>query len=187
MPSEAKVGAFEDEERARRTVRWLRRSGLHPRIEPVGEAFEVVVPSGPEELHARRVLQALERTRTGAELAEPTGWERVRSRMFNVESIGTAVFVVAGTVLLLVVGLGLWAFVGLAGWIAALVILVAGLVYFAAAGMQVHSAVKKPRRYSHKHDVTMGDEQEVQYRLAWLRGQYRKSRRWPFRRGDRNE
>ena len=44
MPTEAIVGAFDDEEQANRTVRWLRRSGLSVRMEKVGRAFEVSVP-----------------------------------------------------------------------------------------------------------------------------------------------
>jgi hypothetical protein len=58
---------------------------------------------------------------------------------------------------------------------------VAGLAYFHFSGLP-HSAVKSPRPYSHKHDVTMEMEQKVQYRLAWAREQYRKTRHGWFAR-----
>jgi hypothetical protein len=115
VPAEAKVGASEDEERANRMVRWLRRSGLHAQMKQVGEAFEVVVPSGREERQARSVLQALQRTRERTELSEPTGWNRVRGRLLNVESAGTVFAVVVGAVLLLVIGIWLWALAGMVG------------------------------------------------------------------------
>ena len=59
-PDGAIVGVFEDKQRANRTYRLLRRSGLHPSIEHVGRAFEVLVPFGSEEQKAHRVLQSLQ-------------------------------------------------------------------------------------------------------------------------------
>jgi hypothetical protein len=179
VPDGAIVGVFEDAKRANRTVRWLRRSGLHPRVDRVGRAFEVTVPFGPEEQEAHRVLQALERTHERAELAKPTGWDWVRSRLFNLENVGIVVAVVGLAVLLLAIGIWLWTLVGMIGWLALIVVLAAALVYFHFSGIP-HSAVKAPRRYSHKHDITMEDEQQVQYRLAWAREQYRKSRESRF-------
>ena len=67
--------------------------------------------------------------------------------------------------------------IGMVGWLGLIVVLLAALAYFHFSGVP-HSAVKSPRRYSHKHDITMEDEQQVQYRLAWAREQYRKSREW---------
>ena len=180
MPIEAIVAAFEDEEQANRTVRWLRRSRLDARTERVGRAFEVFVPAGRQEQKARRVLQAVERTRQRTELTEPTGWEKVRSRVINLESVGIVVAVAALTILALAVGIWLWALAGMVGWLGLIVVLLAGLAYFHFSGIP-HSAVSKPRRYSHKHDITMEDEQQVQYRLAWAREQYRKSRHWSAR------
>jgi hypothetical protein len=45
-----------------------------------------------------------------------------------------------------------------------------------------HSAVKAPRRNSHKHDVTMELEQQVRYRLAWARDEYRRAQRSQLKR-----
>ena len=180
MHPEAIVGAFEDEELAKRTVRWLRRSGLHARMERVGRAFEVYVLSGREERRAHRVLLALERAHERTQLTEPTRWDRMRARLFNLESVGIVVAVLALALLLLSIGIWLWALAGMMGWLALIVVLLAALVYFHFSGIP-HSAVKNPRRYSHKHDITMEDEQQVQYRLAWAREQYRKSREWSAR------
>ncbi len=186
MPIETTVGTFEDEERANRTVRWLRRSGLHARVQHEENVFDVVVPAGDEERQAREVLLALEHTHETLEISTPTGWEWVRARMLNVESVGTMIAVAVAALLLLVVGIWLWALVGMLGWLALIVALVAGFAYFHFSGLP-HSAVKEPRPYSHKHDITMAEEQQVQYRLAWAREEYRKSRRWrwPFRRKHR--
>ena len=182
MPAEATVSAFDDEEEARRTVRWLRRSGLRARVVQVGRGFEVVVPSGRRE-RALRVLQALERTHTRGEPVEPTGWDWVRTRLLNLETAGIVIAVVAIAVLLVAVGVWLWALAGMIGWLMLIVVLAAALVYFHFSGIP-HSAVRAPRRYSHKHDITMEQEQIVQYRLAWARDQWRKSResRWRLRR-----
>lgn len=178
VPTEAKIGSFEDEERAGRTVRWLLRSGLHARIVGTGETFEVVVPSGREEERAQSVLRALAHTREPTELPKPAGWDWVRSHVLRLESLATVLAVVVGTMFLFFIGIWLWALAGMLGWLGLIVVVVAGLVFFHFSGIP-HSAVQGPRRYSHKHDVTMGLEQEVQYRLAWARDQYRKSRRWP--------
>lgn len=180
MPIEVMVGAFEDEERAKRTLRMLRRSGLHARMEQVGRAFEVVVPSGPEARKARRVLEALERSHKRTELVKLTGWDLVRSRLLNLETVGIVVAVVVVAVLLLAIGIWLWTLGGMIGWLGLIVVLVAALAYFHFSGIP-HSAVKAPRPYSHKHDITMEDEQVVQYRQAWARDQWRKSREWSSR------
>ncbi len=82
--------------------------------------------------------------------------------------------------LLLAVAIWIWALAGMIGWLALILVLVAALVFFHFSGMP-HSAVKDPRRFSHKHDVTMEMEQQVQYRLAWARDEWRKSRRWASR------
>lgn len=179
MPAMAKVGAFPDEEQASRTARWLRRSGLHPRMTHVGAAFEVAVPSGSEEQRAHLVLHALERVGEHIEPAEPTAWEWVRSRLLNLEVAGLVVAVVFGLVLLGAVGLWLWELGSAMGWLVLVLMLVAGLAYFHFSGIP-HSAVKAPRPYSHKHDITMDVEQQVQYRLAWSRDEYRRSQRWKF-------
>lgn len=180
MPIETVVAAFDDEEQANRTVRWLRRSGLRARTEQVGRAFEVFVPAGRQERQAHRVLEAVERAGERTELSEVAGWERLRSRLLNLESVGIVVAVVAVAVLLLAIGIWLWTLAGMMGWLALVVVLLAGLAYFHFSGIP-HSAVKAPRRYSHKHDITMEEEQQVQYRLAWAREQYRKSQEWSAR------
>jgi hypothetical protein len=180
VPTEARVGVFDDAERAKRTVRWLRRSALHARAEQVGEAYEVVVPS-EYEAQALRVLETLERNRTQTGLAGLTRSGSMRRRLFNLELVGTVFAVVVGVVLLGAIGLWLWALAGMIGWLALILVLLAGLAYFHFSGVP-HGAVRAPRRYSHKHDVTMEAEQQVQYRLAWAREQYRKSRRWSLRR-----
>ena len=174
MPTEATVSAFDNEEEATRAVRWLRHSGLRARVVPVGRGFEVVVLSGRAE-RAREVLQALERSHQRPEPTEPTGWEWVRTRLLNLESAGIVIAVLVLAVFALAVGIWLWALAGMIGWFFVIVVLLAGLVYFHFSGMP-HSAVKAPRRYSHKHDITMEDEQMVQYRLAWARDQWRRSR-----------
>lgn len=175
MRIDATVSAFDNEEEANRTVRWLRRSGLRARVERVGRGFEVVVPAGRQEERARSVLEALERAHTRSEPVQPTGWEWVRTRLLNLESVGMVISVVGLTVLSLAVGIWLWALSGMIGWLMVIVVLGAGLIYFHFSGMP-HSAVKAPRRYSHKHDITMEEEQMVQYRLAWARDQWRRSR-----------
>ena len=180
MPPEAIVGAFDDEELAERTVRWLRRSGLHARIQHVGRAYEVVVPAGREEAKAHRVLRAVELAHKRSELAEPSKWDKVRSRLLNLESVGIVVAIVVLAVLALAIGIWLWALAGMLGWLALIVVMLAALAYFHFSGIP-HSAVKAPRPYSHKHDITMEEEQQVQYRLAWAREQYRKSQEWSAR------
>ncbi len=77
-------------------------------------------------------------------------------------------------------GIWLWQLAGMMGWLALIVLLAAGLAFFHFSGIP-HSAVKSPRPFSHKHDITLEDEQQVQYRLAWAREQYRKSREWSSR------
>lgn len=181
MAGEARVAVFDTEERAQRAVRWLERSGMRPRIQPTGDRYAVVVPAGRAEHQAREVLAALERTRNRAEPPPPTGWDWVRSRIFNVESLGTLVFVVFGGILLLVLGIVMWAWVNEAGLVLVGVVLVAGLVYFAASGW--HSAVRSPRPSSGKHDTTQQEDEIVRYRHAWLRDQFGKSRRGRGRRG----
>ena len=186
MPDGAIVGVFEDEERAKRTVRWLRRSGLHPRVEHVGQAFEVVVPFGPEEDEARSVLDSLQRAGKRPELTQPSGIDWLRSRLLNLETVGIVVAVIVLAVLALAVGIWLWALAGMIGWLMLPVVLVAALIYFHFSGLP-HSAVKAPRRYSHKHDITMEEEQIVQYRLAWARDQWRRSRESRFLRRRRKK
>ncbi len=181
MSGSATIGVFEDEKRANRTVRWLRRSGLHPQVERIGEAFAVVVPAGTEEEQAREVLRAVQRTQQRTEVVKPTGSAWLRERFFSLETFGIVVAVVTGGVLLLAIGIWLWALGRMMGFLALVVVLVAGLAYFHFSGLP-HSAVKAPRRYSHKHDITMEEEQQVQYRLAWARDQWRRSRESRFRR-----
>ena len=181
MTEEAVVGVFEDAKRAQRTARWLRRSGLHPRVQQVRGAYEVVVPIGVEQQEARSVLQALEHAHTRGEPNAPTGWRWVRSRVLNLEVAGTVVAVAVVAGLLLAFGIWVWVVTGAIGWLGMIVVLVAGLAYFHFSGLP-HSAVRAPRRYSHKHDITMEEEQQVQYRLAWARDQWRRSRESRYRR-----
>lgn len=151
-----------------------------------GETFVVSVPAGHEERAAQRVLQAVEHTHERPEPVRPTGWEWIRTRLLNVENLGTLLALVAAAILLAVVVFWLWELASIMGWLVLLLVVVAGLVFFHFSGIP-HSAVKSPRPYSHKHDITMGMEQEVQYRLAWARDDYRKARRWRFGRRRRKE
>ena len=181
LPSEAAVGVFEDREQANRAVRWLRRSGLRATATFADGVFVVAVPSGPDEERARNILHAVDRSHERTEVVKPTGWEWFRGRFLSLETIGIVIAVLVGAGLLLAVGIWLWALSRMIGFVALIVVLLAGLAYFHFSGLP-HSAVKAPRRYSHKHDITMEEEQQVQYRLAWARDQWRRSRESRFRR-----
>ncbi|MDJ0953727.1 MAG: hypothetical protein QNJ81_08605 [Acidimicrobiia bacterium] len=186
VPNEAAVGVFEDEKQANRAVRWLRRSGLRARATLEDGVFVVAVPSGPDEERARDVLDAVRRSHERTEVVKPTGWERLRRGLLSFETLGIGVAILVGAILMLAVGIWLWELGRMMGFVALVVVLVAGLAYFHFSGLP-HSAVKAPRRYSHKHDITMEEEQQVQYRLAWARDQWRRSRESRFSRRRRRK
>ena len=128
------VAVFADKKSADRSLRWLRRAGLDPRVDPSRDGYEVRVPAGPQQQRALEVLHAVELSHKRGEVAKPTGWRWLRNRLVNLETLGVVVALATAVVLLIAIGIWIWSLVGMMGWLALIVVFAAALVYFHFSG-----------------------------------------------------
>lgn len=159
------VRFFDTEDAADRAARWLQRAGIPAGARPAEGRFAVFVPADRHD-EADAVLAQRKRGLSPV----PQGSPSLAERVFNMENLLTAVFVVLGVGFsVLVLAVAFLVTTGL-GVVASIALVIAGVAYFHFSGW--HGAVKSPKRVTPKAGpITQDMFVTHDYRRAWLKDQ----------------